>query len=414
MDLQPMAIAPRAPGEYAPAAGARAIERLAGAAEPLRGARVLHVSSAGAGGRLPEQLGALLSLAAGSGIETEWRVLFGEPDDNAVAGALEAGLRGSESAIAPAQREAWLESCRRAGRGLGDGVGLVVLHDAALGLAAGIEDVPVVWRSHRDLSRAEPDALAVAAPLIERCALVLVPDPSLAPTGPAASRLAVAAPGIDPLDSRNLDVEPRLPGRVVRRLGIDLDRPFCLQVLDLDRWDDPHSAIEIWRRAREQRPELQLVLAALLDESAGWHGAKEVSDYVAGSEGVFLVTSYEGLGGLELGALGLLARVVIERSLSEGFDLAPCEALWKRTPVVGGRTGGLPLMVRDGVDGFLSDDLEELARHLVALVEDPGLAAEMGRAGREHVREHLLVTAALERELRALAGVTATGTVETR
>jgi trehalose synthase len=414
MDLQSMAVAARAPGEYAPAAGARAIERLAGTAEPLRGARVLHVSAAGAGARLPERLGALLSLAAGVGVDAEWRVLFGGPDDNAVAGALEAGLRGSESAIAPARRDAWLDSCRRAGRGLGEGIDLVVLHDAALGLAVGIEDIPVVWRSHRDLSRAEPDALAVAAPLIDRCALVLVPDASFAPAATAASQLAVAAPGIDPLDSRNLDLEPRLPGRVVRPLGIDLDRPFCLQVLDLDRWDDPHSAIEIWRRAREQQPELQLVLAALLDESAGWQGAKEVSDYVAGSEGVFLVTSYEGLGGLELGALGLLARAVIERSLSEGFDLAPCEALWKRTPVVGGRAGGLALVVRDGVDGFLSDDLEESARRLVTLVDDPGLAAEMGRAGREHVRERFLVTAALERELRALAAVTATGTVESR
>ena len=33
-DLQPMAVAPRAPGEYAPAAGGRAVERLQDAAEP--------------------------------------------------------------------------------------------------------------------------------------------------------------------------------------------------------------------------------------------------------------------------------------------------------------------------------------------------------------------------------------------
>jgi hypothetical protein len=38
----------------------------------------------------------------------------------------------------------------------------------------------------------------------------------------------------------------------------------------------------------------------------------------------------------------------------------------------------------------------------VELVRDPGLAVEMGRAGRERVREEFLVTAALARELRAL------------
>jgi hypothetical protein len=45
----------------------------------------------------------------------------------------------------------------------------------------------------------------------------------------------------------------------------------------------------------------------------------------------------------------------------------------------------------------------------VELVRDPGLAAEMGRAGRERVREHFLVTAALERELRAVAATLRAG-----
>ena len=47
-DLQPMAVAARAPGDYAPFAGGRAIEALHDAAAPLGGTRVLHVSAAGA------------------------------------------------------------------------------------------------------------------------------------------------------------------------------------------------------------------------------------------------------------------------------------------------------------------------------------------------------------------------------
>jgi trehalose synthase len=123
-----------------------------------------------------------------------------------------------------------------------------------------------------------------------------------------------------------------------------------------------------------------------------------VSDYAQGTDGVLLLTTYEGLGSLELGALLLLARAVIERSLREGFELAPFEAFWKRTPVV----GGLPLAIRDGVDGFLAPEPGDAAARILELVRDPGLAVEMGRAGRERVREHFLVTAALERELRAL------------
>jgi trehalose synthase len=279
---------------------------------------------------------------------------------------------------------------------------LVVLHDpGALGLAAG-HDMPVVWRCHLDASQAQQEARVRVAPLVERCDLVLVPDQSFAPEDWAGTR--AAAPGIDPLDARNLDLEPRLPGRVVRPLGVDLERPFALQVVQLDRWDDPHTAIEAFRLAKAEDGDLQLVLAGLLDPSASgdWHAAKEVSDFAANDADVLLLTSYEGLGSLEVGALQRLARVVLELSLREGFHLAPCESLWKRTPVLGGADGALHLTVRDGVDGFLADDPVQLAARLIELVKDPGLAIEMGRSGRERVRERFLVTAALERELHAL------------
>jgi trehalose synthase len=360
------------------------------------------VSGAGAPGPVPELLGGLLPLAAGAGVDVEWRVLFGDPELRRVAAGLEHGLRGGESGIADADWEAWYDACERIGRGLGGAADLVVLHDpGALGLAAGL-DVPVVWRCHLDASLAEPEALDHLGSLVECCTLVLLPDLSFAPDEWPDAR--AAAPGIDPLDPRNLELEPRLPGRVVRPLGVDLERPFALQVVQLDRWDDPHTAIEAFRLAKAEDSELQLVLAGLLDPAASedWQAAKEVSDFAANDEDVLLLTSYEGLGSLEVGALQRLARAVLELSLREGFDLAPCEALWKRTPVLGGAGGALHLTVRNGVDGFLADEPAELAARLVELVKDPGLAIEMGRNGRERVRERFLVTAALERELRAL------------
>jgi len=414
-DLQPMAVAPRAPGDYAPLAGGRAVETLQDAAAPLRGARVLHVSAAGAPGPVPELLGGVLPLAAGAGLAVEWRVLFADPDLRRVGAALDHGLRGGESAIQSEDWEAWTDACERIGRSLNGTADLVVLHDAgALGLAAGL-DVPVTWRCHLDASRAEDEALDRVGGLLEHCRLTLVPHQSFAPDALRDDRLQAAPPGIDPLDSRNLDLEPRLPGRVVRPLGVDLERPFVLQVVQLDRWDDPHAAIEAFRLAKAEEPELQLVLAGLLDTGAAedWRAAKEVSDYAAGEDDLLLLTSYEGLGSLEVGALQRLARAALELSLREGFDLAPCETLWKRTPVVGRADGGLRFTVRDGIDGFLAADPEQLAARLVELVRDPGLAVEMGRAGRERVRERFLVTAALERELRALSGLAQPGRAAT-
>src|SRR3954447_13391513 len=402
-----MAVAARAPGDYAPLAGGRAIEALQeaaealrGAPEPLRGVRVLHVSAAGAPGPVPELLGGMLPLAAGAGVAVEWRVLFADPDLRQVGAALEHGLRGAESAVAEDAWDAWSEACERIGRSLNGTADLVVLHDpGTLGLAAGL-DVPGTGRCHLDASKAEEEARARVSSLLAFTTQTLTPHPDFGWEGARA-----AAPGIAPLDPRNLDLEPRLPGRVVRPLGVDLERPFVVQVVELDRWDDPHAAIDAFRLAKQEEPDLQLVLPGLLDpgQAEDWRAAKEVSDFAAGEDDVLLLTTYEGLGSLEVGALQRLARAAFELSLREGFDLAPCETLWKRTPVLGRADGGLRLTVREGVDGFLAADPGRLAERLVELVRDPGLAAEMGRAGRERVRERFLVTAALERELSALA-----------
>ena len=78
--LQAMDVGVRSLGDHAPACGAQAIERIASAAAPLAGRRVLHVSAAGGGGSVPDLLGALLPLAADAGIAPEWRVLFGGPE----------------------------------------------------------------------------------------------------------------------------------------------------------------------------------------------------------------------------------------------------------------------------------------------------------------------------------------------
>jgi trehalose synthase len=412
-DLQPMAVAARPLGDYAPAAGAGAVERLRAAAEPLQGARIAHVSVAGTGGRVAELLGALLPLAADLGLGVEWHVLFGGEQLKAGVAALQNGMQGAETALDLESWSAYLEECDRAAAALADGVDAVVIHDpGALGLAAAVGGT-IVWRCHVDASTPEPDTLDRARELASRCQAVLFPDAGFAPDELRGERLYEAPPGIDPLSPRNIELAPRLAGRLVRPLGVDLSRPICFQAMRLDRWKDPHGTIEAFALAKRELPELQLVIAGGLDEAVTeeWRAAKEVFDYAGAFEDIHLLSSYDRVGDVELGWLQRLSRVTLHRAIREGFGLGASEALWKRTPVVGAPEGGLPLQVRDGVDGYLAESEEETAARVVELVRDPGLAVEMGRAGRERVRERFLVTRMLEDELAALASVLGAGTV---
>lgn len=402
--LQPIDVARRPLGGYGPAVGPEPLARIRRLAEGVSGARVLHLTLA-RGGRVPELLQALLPLMRGVGVQVEWRVLFGAQPLHRTARALDDGLQGAETVIDDAAWSDYRGACEEAARSVGEGYDQVVLHDpGALGMTESLAGRSLVWRCHLDAGRPDGAAWERTAPLVERCGTLVFPLDSFAPPESAHDRRRMIPPGIDPLSPQNAETAPLLSGRAVRGLGVDLSRPFCCQTLRFDRWKDPHAVIEAFDLAKPELPELQLVLAGRLEseEAEAWRVVKEVTDYAAGRPGVRVLTSYEGLGNLDLGGLQRLARLVLTKSVREGFGLVASEALWKGTPVVGSPDGGVPLQVRDGIEGYLTDSAEATAERMVELVRDPGLAIEMGRAGRERVRERFLLTRVLEDELRLL------------
>ena len=71
----------------------------------------------------------------------------------------------------------------------------------------------------------------------------------------------------------------------------------------------------------------------------------------------------------------------------EGFGLVFLEANACGKPVIGGRSGGIPDAVVDGVTGILvrPDDPEDIADALKRILNDNALALRLGRQGRDRV-----------------------------
>ena len=71
----------------------------------------------------------------------------------------------------------------------------------------------------------------------------------------------------------------------------------------------------------------------------------------------------------------------------EGSPTAILEALGAGLPVVAFSVGGIPQLVRDGIDGYVVKDLDSkvMARAIITLLDNPSLASRMGTEGRNRV-----------------------------
>jgi glycosyltransferase involved in cell wall biosynthesis len=76
-------------------------------------------------------------------------------------------------------------------------------------------------------------------------------------------------------------------------------------------------------------------------------------------------------------------------SANEGAPVVAIEALAAGLPVVATRAGGTGTVVDDGETGYLAaiGDVDELARHLRELRDDPHLRRQLGEAGSARMRE---------------------------
>lgn len=86
------------------------------------------------------------------------------------------------------------------------------------------------------------------------------------------------------------------------------------------------------------------------------------------------------------------AAVIVQKSLAEGFGLTVAEGMWKGRPVVGSAVGGILDQIAAGTGVLLPDpaDLATFGSQVRRLLDHPGEAGRMGKAGQEYIREHFV------------------------
>jgi starch synthase len=209
---------------------------------------------------------------------------------------------------------------------------------------------------------------------------VLAAYPALDP-----DRVRVVYNGIDPVAYSPVEATD-----VVERLGVDLSVPYAVFVGRITR---QKGLAHLLRAARDLPGQLVLLAGAPDTPQIAAETADLVASLRAVREGVVLVS--EMLPKADVAQVLSHATVFVCPSVYEPLGIVNLEAMACGTAVVASDVGGIPEVVDDGVTGLLAhldpDDPaafeRDLAAAVAALLDDPGRAAAMGRAGRERAVE---------------------------
>jgi trehalose synthase len=395
--LQEIPLGHKSLADYTHICGKGLIERIRELAEPLQGKSVLHVSATAFGGGVSEILYTMVPLMRDVGLDAHWQVISGAEEFFNVTKLMHNSLQGDPQAISDQQWEVFEAYNLTNAQSLEGDWDVVIVHDpqpAAMKLNAGERARRWIWRCHIDLSTPNPSTIERLIPLITGYDATVWHMDQYVPAGldGGGGIRKICPPAIDPLSPKNMALSPEDAAFVCEQFGIDTDRPLICQVSRFDPWKDPMGVIDAYRIVRESVPDAQLALVGSMatDDPEGWDFFNRTFQHADGDPDVKILNNLNNVGAIEVNAFQSQADVCMQKSIREGFGLTVSEALWKGRPMIGGDVGGIPLQIEDGVSGYLVDSSEMAADRSIRILEDPELAKRMGRAGKEHAREHFL------------------------
>jgi len=277
---------------------------------------------------------------------------------------------------------------------------LVIVHDPQpLPLIEHYEkSCPWIWRCHIDLARPETKTWEYLPRWIDKYDAVILSCEEFKDEMKPAQH--VIMPAINPFNIKNRELSDREMDERLAHYEIPTDLPLVVQISRFDRWKDPEGVVKAVKLARKEADARLVLLGNFAsDDPEGEEIYRSLLD--CRDERTLVLTSGDDTS--LVNTLQTRAAVVLQKSLREGFGLTVAEAMWKQTPVIGGKVGGIRYQIEEEVNGFLVSSVEEASDRIVRLIKDKKLRDEMGKRGRETVREKFLLSRYVEQYLEPFA-----------
>ena len=367
-------------------------------AEKLRGLRVIHVNATAQGGGVAEILKSLVPLMQDVGVRAEWYAL--SPDDSffSISKSLHHCLQGGSSTPSAAEFSHYRARNERAVKTLksmGVSADIWFIHDAqVLPMLSFMNSDVGVWICHVDTTQPNEEVRKILFPYMTKYQRIIASMPEYFPNGNNPTEVVIIPPAIDPLQPKHREMTYSRARQIMAELGLDTNRPIISQVSRFDKWKDPWGVADAYRLAKKEIPGLQLAFVGAMtakDDFDAYEILENLQEYCGNDSDIHIFSDPELIDDREVNAFQSGSDVILQKSIREGFGLTVAEAMWKERPLIGGNCGGIRHQINDGETGFLVDSPSDCAERIVTLLKNPGLAGQMGRAGKESVRNKYLM-----------------------
>src|SRR2546430_5285284 len=324
--------------DYVELIGAAKVERIRNKAKEFEGLRVANFNSTYDGRRVAETLPSRTLLMNTLGLQTEWRVIQGTPDFFSITKKMHNALQGGEIDLTSIKKEIFEQviyenSVRNFIRH-----DFVIVHDPQpLPLIEHYEKCcPWLWRGHIDLSRPESQIWKYLRHWIDLYDAAILSCPDFAQE--MEPPLHFFMPAINPFNIKNRELTDKEIDERPAHYNIPTDLPLVVQVSRFDPGKDPVGGLESFKPALKELDATLALLGTIAHDDPEGEQIYE-SLCACRDERILILTSGDDTA--LVNALQTRAAVVVQKSLREGFGLTVAEAMWKGTPVIGGKVGGL-------------------------------------------------------------------------
>ncbi len=382
--------------DYEPYIGEHSVERIYKKASRLKDIHVAHINSTYYGGGVAELLSSKTLLMNSLGIKTGWRTIQGSPDFFSITKKMHNALQGADINLTKLKMEIYEEVIFENAIRNHLHHDIIVVHDPQpLPMIMHYRKRgPWIWRCHIDLSETNREMLNYLIPFIRAYDAVVLSLKEYRQKGLGTPQ-AFFLPAIDPFTIKNKEFTKAEVQERIQHYDIPTDLPLIVQISRFDRWKDPEGVIEAFRIARREVKATLVLLGNVATDDP--EGTEIFESLLKEREERIIVLSVQDSA--LVNALQRRAAVVLQKSIREGFGLTVAEAMWKGTPVIGGNVGGIRYQIRNGVNGYLVNSIEEAASRIVQLLKNPKLRERMGKKAKETVREKFLMTRLVEQYL---------------